>query len=138
MSMAELFWEARGAEIAALKPELIVPIPMHWRRRLVRGANGPELLAEVLGRRLRRPVATHLLSRRYRLPQGSLTPHRRRLNLRGTMSLRRGRKPSAARVLLVDDVLTTGATCSEAARVLRQAGVEEVVVAVLARGEGED
>jgi ComF family protein len=138
VSMAELFWEARGAEIAALQPDLTVPIPMHWRRRMVRGASSPELIGEVLGRRLELPLARRLLTRRHRPPQGSLTPPRRRQNLRGAMSLRWGHKPTATRVLLVDDVLTTGATCSEAARVLRQAGVTEVVVAVLARGEGED
>jgi predicted amidophosphoribosyltransferase len=116
---------------------MLVPIPMPWRRRLQRGANSAELLAEVLGRRLQRPVSPRLLARRYRPPQGALTPARRRANLRGTMHIGWGRKPPAGRVLLVDDVLTTGATCSEAARVLRKAGADDVVVAVLARGEGE-
>jgi ComF family protein len=137
MAMAELFWNARGDEIAALQPDLVVPIPMHWWRRMRQGANSPDLLAEILGRRLKCPVAARLLRRRLRPPQGSLSPHRRRLNLRGTMGVRGRRNLAGRRILLIDDVLTTGATCSEAGRALRKAGAADVVVAVLARGEGE-
>jgi predicted amidophosphoribosyltransferase len=111
---------------------------MHWWRRFQRGTNNPELVAEVLGRYLRLPVARRLLSRKYRPPQATLTVHRRLVNVRKSMRLRWRRKLSAKRVLLVDDVLTTGATCSEAARVLLKAGVQDVVAAVVARAEGED
>src|SRR5688572_2887077 len=137
MSMAELFWSARGGEIEALQPDLVVPIPMHWWRRVRQGTNSPDLLAEIIGRRLGRPVAARMLRRRWRPPQGGLSPHRRRLNLRGAMRVRRRRDLAGLRILLIDDVLTTGATCSEAGRALRQAGAADVVVAVLARGEGE-
>jgi ComF family protein len=136
MAMAELLWSLRGLEIAALAADLVVPIPMHWWRRLRRGVNSPELLAEMIGRHLGRPVAARLLGRRWTPRQGGLSPHRRRLNLRGVMHVRRGRNLAGLRILLVDDVLTTGATCSEAARVLRKAGAADVFVAVLARGEG--
>lgn len=137
MAMAELFWNARGGEIEAFQPDLVVPIPMHWWRRLWQGTNSPELLAEILGRRLQRPVAARMLRRRRGPPQTNLSAHRRRLNLRGAMRVRWRRDLSGLRVLLIDDVLTTGATCSEAARALRKAGAADVVVAVLARGEGE-
>lgn len=135
-AIAQWFWQARGSEIAALAADLVVPIPMHWWRRCVRGANSPEIVAEILGRNLKLPVK-ELLRRRWRPPQGSLTAHRRRSNLRGAMWLRWRQEVSGKRILLVDDVLTTGATCSEAARVLKSGGAAEVVVAVLARGEGE-
>jgi ComF family protein len=137
IAMAELFWAARGGEIEALQADLVAPLPMHWWRRCLRGINSPEIVAEAVSRRLRRPLLTRLLRRRARPPQGSLTPHQRRFNLRGAMSVRSRRSLAGLRVLLVDDVLTTGATCSEAARVLRKAGAADVVVAVLARGEGE-
>lgn len=135
-AMSQLFVQARGGELAALAADLIVPIPMHWWRRCVRGVNSPEIVAEFVGRNLGLPVK-RLLARGRRPPQGSLAPHRRRTNLRGAMWLRRRRDLSGLRILLVDDVLTTGATCSEAARALKTAGAADVVVAVLARGEGE-
>lgn len=138
LSMAELFWDARGAEIKSLEADLVVAIPMHWWRRCVRGINSPALTAEVLARRLRLPLASRLLVRRYRPPQASLTAAQRRTNLKGAMRARKSRRLAGARVLVVDDVMTTGATCSEAARALLKAGAADVVTAVLARTEGED
>lgn len=135
-ALSQLFWQARGGEIAALAADLTVPIPMHWWRRCVRGASSPEIVAEFVGRNLGIPVK-RLLRRQWRPPQGSLTAHRRRTNLRGAMRLRRWHDVGGKRILLIDDVLTTGATCSEAARALKSAGASDVVVAVLARGEGE-
>jgi ComF family protein len=137
LAMADLFWNSRGSEIAALAADVVMPIPMHWWRRWLSGINSPELLAEVIGQRLGRPVVSSMLSRRLTPPQGGLSPARRRLNLRGTMRVRFGRSLKGQRVLLIDDVLTTGATSSEAARALRKAGAADVVVAVLARGEGD-
>ena len=79
---------------------------------------------------------TILVRRRNTLPQASLAPSRRFENVRGAFRVRRPETVKGARVLLVDDVLTTGATCSEAANVLKQAGVAMVAVAVIARAEG--
>lgn len=138
IALAQCLWEERGEELAALEVDLVVPIPMHWWRRWRQGANAPDLLAEVLAQRLGRPLLRWALARRHRPPQGNLSAARRRHNLRGAMRLATRRSFQGQRVLLVDDVLTTGATCSEAARVLKKAGAREVAVCVLARGEGED
>jgi predicted amidophosphoribosyltransferase len=85
-------------------------------------------------------VAPRLLRRRRRtVPQAELTPPQRWENVRGAFRASRsswlGCRFAGARVLLVDDILTTGATASESARVLRRAGAAFVAVAVVARAE---
>lgn len=130
----------RGAQIASLRPELVVPIPMHWRRRLVRQTNSPDLLAERLARFLGVPLLDRALRRcRNTLPQKGLPPRERFENVRGAFHAAAKRDLRGTRILLVDDVLTTGATCSEAARLLKDTcGAKMVFVAVLARAEGDD
>jgi predicted amidophosphoribosyltransferase len=107
---------------------------MHWLRRVVRGANSAETLGAVLARRLAAPSGVGCLARRrFTRPQSGLSPHARFLNVRGAFRLRPGIDLAEARVLLVDDVLTTGATCGEIAKLLRQAGAAATAVAVVAR-----
>ena len=125
LALGQLLLRRRERELNDFHPDLVVPIPMHWTRRFRRGINSPELLAGCLGRRLRVPVADWLLVRtRNTLPQKDLTPQDRFRNVRGAFRVRRGRRRrlQGSRVLLVDDILTTGATCSEAAAVLRRCG----------------
>jgi len=138
LALGRLLCQRLGERIAAFEPQAVVPIPMHWARRLVRGMNGPELLAECLGRALRIPVVHTLSRRRYTSSQKDLLPRERFRNLRGAFALRRGqlRRVKDARLLLVDDILTTGATCSEAANLLKRAGAAAVAVAVVARADG--
>lgn len=136
-ALAALFCQRRGAALAALAAEVVVPVPMFWLRRLARGTNSPEIVAESLARRLRLPVVPRMIRRlRNTPPQGPLARHERLENVRGAFRLRRGCDVRGARVLLVDDILTTGATCSEIARQLLTAGAIEVAVAVLARAHG--
>ncbi len=117
-----------------LEADFLLPIPMHWTRWLARGVNSPELVASCLSRVLRVPVRRRILARRRRTaPQRDLSPAARFRNLAGAFRVRRRAKLRGARVLLVDDILTTGATCSEAAKMLKQAGAAMVAVAVVAR-----
>jgi ComF family protein len=137
IAVADLLCDRQGQQIAAFRCDSIVPIPMHWTRRAVRGTNSAEIIAEVLSRRLGLPVAgRRLVRRRKTLPQFNLNPSGRIRNIRRAFRLSAGYHCSAARVLLVDDILTTGATCNEAAKVLRAAGATRVAVAVVARAEG--
>jgi ComF family protein len=139
MALGELLWRERGQQILAWQPSIVVPVSMHWTRRVIRQTNSAEVLAEVLGKRLGVPVRRLLLRRTRRTrPQVGLSASRRRTNMRGAFAVRRWHGCRDARALLVDDVLTTGSTCSEAARALVKAGANGVFVAVLARGEGED
>jgi predicted amidophosphoribosyltransferase len=110
---------------------------MHWSRRLLRGVNNPEILVDGLRRPLGIPVAKHLLSnRRKTRKQGMLPPRERRGNVHGAYAVSAGYDIKGAHVLVVDDVMTTGATGNEVARVLRQAGAARVSMAVVARGLG--
>jgi ComF family protein len=148
-AMARLYVLRRGAQVAEQHADVVVPIPMHWTRRMVRETNSSEVLAARLGRALGLPLAQgRLVHWRRTLPQKSLPPRERFRNVHGAFRLCRApRLPAAfrqtafdlrgARVLLVDDVLTTGATCSEAAKVLKQGGAAWVAVAVLDRAMGD-
>lgn len=118
--------------------DLVIPLPSHWWRRWMRGTSGPELVAGVLARRLDRPLEGRVLQchRRTR-KQGMLLPAERIENVRGAFVARRADRIRGRQVLLVDDVMTTGATLKEAARVLLKAGASAVQVVVLARGTGD-
>src|SRR3954454_7301888 len=137
LAMARLLWREREARLREIKADVVAPIPSHWRRRLAHRTNSAAVLAEVLARRLGVPFGERLLRRsRSTVRQFELSPTERWKNVRGAFAVRAGYHLKAAHVLLVDDVLTTGATCSEAARALRTGGAERVTVAVVARAMG--
>lgn len=137
LAMGRLLIEKQGARLGEVKADVVVPIPQHWRRRVVHRTNSAAVLAEVIARQIRVPLAERLLRRiRHTARQAELTPPERWQNVRGAFARRGGYHLNSAHVLLVDDVLTTGATCNEAARVLRRAGAERVTVAVVARAIG--
>ncbi|MGF1611264.1 MAG: ComF family protein [Kiloniellales bacterium] len=129
-------WLARaGAELIA-EADLIVPVPLHRWRLFRRRYNQAALLAQALGRLSGLPVDTGLLLRRRNTPsQGRLSPAARRQNMAGAFAVAATRRAALAgqRVLLIDDVLTSGATASACARVLKRAGAAAVDVLVLAR-----
>lgn len=135
--VGELWVEHAEDRLRRLGAEVVVPVPLHWRRRWRRGYNQSEALARALAERLGLPCRSGWLRRIRATPlQTQQTPSDRRQNVRGAF---RAAAVSALRgktVLLVDDVLTTGSTCSEAARALRAAGARRVVVAVLAKSQG--
>jgi ComF family protein len=134
LAVAELLWQRQGKRFAALQPDVIVPVPMHWRRRLVRRVNSPTLVAERLAQHLRVPLAADLLRRtRHTVPQFSLPPSLRPANVRNAFAVQPGYHLQQAHVLVVDDILTTGSTCSAAARALKKAGAMRVAVVVAAR-----
>jgi ComF family protein len=114
--------------------DLIVPVPLHWTRLFTRRYNQAGLLAHAVHAAGGPPVAPDWLVRRRRTPsQGRLGPLARARNVRGAFQLRPGRSVQGKRLVIVDDVLTTGATVEECARVLRRAGAEWVGVLTLAR-----
>lgn len=119
-------------------PELLVPVPMHWSRRLHRGFNQTELLAADLGRQLGLPAARRALVRRRRTPpQPGLSRRQRAHNLRGACTVRQPHRLAGRRVALVDDVVTTAATARTLARLLIEAGASGVELWALARTPDE-
>ena len=118
-------------------PELVAAVPMFWLQRLWRGANAAETLALAVAAELCLPAATGLLvCRRFLRKQSMLRPDERRRNVRYAFRASWRYDIRGARLLLVDDVMTTGATAQEAARVLKTAGAAAVYVAAVARGSG--
>lgn len=137
-ALTTLLFRRYEAALRELQIDFIAPVPMYWARRIRRGHSGPEISSGVLAQLLAKKDYPHLLVRRRNTqPQVGLSITARHDNVRHAFAVRRRRRVVGKRVLLVDDVLTTGATCSEAARELKQAGAALVVIAVLARAQGE-
>jgi ComF family protein len=135
-SLAALLVQRRAELLDVCRADCIVPVPMHWRRRLHRGANNADLIGRAIGSRCGLPVHAGWLHRcRSTPPQANLGPRERFRNVRDAFAAG-SQRLDGLRVLLVDDVLTTGATCSEAAKALKGVGAEWVGVAVLARAQG--
>jgi len=116
------------------KPDLIIPVPLHKKRLRQRGFNQALELARLFfpGEK-RRIQPTILLRSRWTTPQTGLDGKHRRRNLAGAFQVRDARRVQGQRILLIDDVLTTGSTVNECARVLRQNGAGNVEVLTLAR-----
>jgi ComF family protein len=133
-----LLWAEHAApRLKATGATAVVPVPLHWRRRWSRGYNQSESLARMLAQRLGLPCPRRWLGRIRHTPQQTRqTPSARAENVRGAFAVPRGRALHGKTILVVDDVMTTGSTASEAARALRAAGADRVVVAVLARAQG--
>lgn len=129
-------WMARaGAELAP-DADLVAPVPLHWRRLAARRYNQSAELARGVAAAAGIGLCVDLLRRTQATPsQGGLTRRARRLNVRGAFAVAPRRRPAIrdARILLVDDVMTTGATVEAAARTLKRAGASRVDVLVLAR-----
>lgn len=127
--LSNLLFEAAEAE-ALLDVDLIVPVPIHWSRRCLRGFNQSDLLAEAFPKNLlaRWPVRRIRATR----PQVGLSHDERTSNLKG--AFRASPKVAGKRVLLIDDVLTSGQTARECASALKAAGATEVGALALCGG----
>lgn len=121
---------------AAPPPDLVVPVPMHWRRRVVRGASSAHVLAAAVAKRLQRPARTWLRRTRATSMQNTLPPQQRPNNVAGAFHA--DRRLRGKRVLVVDDVITTGATMAACAHALLAAGALEVYLAAVAKAERSD
>jgi ComF family protein len=113
--------------------DLIVPVPLHPARQRERGFNQAELLAEILSAHISIPSRSILQRIRYTTTQTAFDRAERMENLRNAFRLRKNADVQGLGVLLVDDVLTTGSTLSECARILKTAGARSVHAATAAR-----
>ncbi len=122
-------------DICRMKPDLLIPVPLAPGRLRERGFNQAELLADNISGYVDRPVLTTALVRRSDTQvQSRLSGHARRRNLAQAFEVVRPAEVAGRRILLIDDVLTTGATCNECSRALLRAGASEVEAFVMAVG----
>jgi ComF family protein len=127
---------ARAGAALLARADLIAPVPLHWRRMLARRYNQAALLAAKLARMTGKPQVPDLLRRvRHTAPLGDLGAAERAAEVEGAFALGRGaaRRVAGRRVLLVDDVMTSGATTEACARLLLGAGASAVDVLAAAR-----
>ena len=127
-----------GKLLAAAVPgeekfDAIVPVPLHWLRRWHRGFNQSEILARSLGKHLGVPLLSALRRTRSTRVQAGLSNTARRQNVAQAFRSRRRQTVAGMRILLVDDVMTTGSTAAACARALKQAGAARVTLATVAR-----
>ena len=126
-----------GRELALWKPDILVPIPMHPRKQRVRGFNQAEDLAEKLSDFSGIPAAEGILRKTKRTKsQKKLDARSRRQNLKGAFQA--CRRLDGLKILLIDDVYTTGSTVEAAAECLLQQGAEQVFFLTLCQGSGEE
>jgi ComF family protein len=113
---------------------VIVPVPLHVKRLRSRGFNQAVLLGELLAREWRLPLARRAMRRiRWTEPQINLSADERLHNVKGAFTVSDYAAVARKHVLLLDDILTTGSTAEECARVLKRAGAVEVTVITIAR-----
>lgn len=142
--MTDLADELIDLSVCLLKPDLfdtskkliLAPVPLHWYRKNWRGFNQTELLGEKIARKLKMKFSPDLLIRtRQTRPQTKLKEKERKVNVCGAFSVNKNSKFKIrnSKILLFDDVWTTGATMQECAEVLKRAGAKKVFGLTLAR-----
>lgn len=115
--------------------DAIVPMPLHWTKRIARGYNQSRLLALELSRGTGLPVERLVRRRRATPSQAGLRGRDRRANVRGAFAVLSADRVAGRRLLLIDDVLTTGSTLNACAAVLKSAGAAHVSVLTLVRAD---
>lgn len=134
--LADLVVEAHEGQLRGEADAVVVPVPLHWRRQWTRGYNQAEALARRVARRLDLPLSPALRRIVATPPLARIGRERRADLMRGAFRTRSARGVQGRAVLLVDDILTTGATCGGAARALKRAGARRVTAVVVARAGG--
>ncbi|QXE90324.1 ComF family protein [Geomonas subterranea] len=130
-----LAWQRLERFIAQARPDCVVPVPLHRRRLRQRGYNQSQLIGEVLGKKLGVPQVVGNLSRlRWTEPQTGLDAGDRVTNVKGAFGVREPEALAGKRLLLVDDVFTTGSTLGACVDALREVEVAAVVAVTVARG----
>lgn len=133
---ADCMYSCYGSELLKLGLDGLVPVPIHRKKRKIRGYNQAEILARHLGKRMNVPVFSNMLVRIMNTsPQKELNDKARIKNLKNAFIIGTN-KIKLKKVLLVDDIYTTGATIEACTKVLMDFGVEEVYYVSLAIGQG--
>ena len=131
--LADLLVEKHRRFLEASRIDSVVPVPMHWWRRACRGTSDADEVARAVATSLGLGVVPALVRCRATRMQNELPPEERGGNVAGAFRVRT--RVAGRRVLLVDDVVTTGATLAACCEALRHAGAAEVHVAALAKAD---
>lgn len=135
--LSELFVESliqKEAFMAVLNTHtelLLMPIPLHAKKLRARGYNHATLLAKHLSKKLRIPLMDGLVRTKETVIQARLSKQQRKENIRGAFALKKVADVKGKTIFVVDDILTTGTTCLEAANVLKKAGAKSVYALAL-------
>ncbi len=125
-----MIWALRDVDI---KPDIVMPVPLAARRLFHRGYNQATLLSREISRAYGAPIDFDSVHRKYRENMGHKTHAQRFENIRGVFRVAHPDRIRGKKILLVDDVMTSGATFAELARVLRRAGADAVYGVVFCR-----
>lgn len=135
---AEMMAEALEPYLTVWKPERILAVPMHWSKKWKRGYNQSELLAKKVSQKTGIPYEKNLFICKKKPQEQKLLGRReRQKNLQGCFALRQGKENGFDRVLLIDDVYTTGSTMDVLADLLKKSGTSYVFFLVLCTGKGK-
>ena len=135
---------AEASPDAPASPHVVIPVPLHWRRRVTRGFDQSFLIADALAAQHHWPLLRAIKRIRHTHQQSQLPRSKRIDNVRRAFALRRHLRHHADRplagqtVYLIDDVLTTGATAAQCARLLRSAGAIQIHLVVAAVTDPHD
>lgn len=133
---AEEWWRLYREKIEEWEIDVIIPIPLHWKRRRKRGYNQAEILAKELGRRCKLSVDTKSIVRiMHTKPQKELNSKERNNNLKKAFCVTKHWN-RAKNVLLIDDIYTTGNTIDAVARILKEKGAQKVYFLTISIGQG--
>ena len=136
IELADLFvkWMWQNSSELIKRNELLMPVPLHWRRLFKRKYNQSALLAKKLAKKYDKVYDPLTLVRvKSTLSQGHLSPKERQKNIKNAFRVKDPKKIKGKHILLIDDVFTTGATVDECAKVLLKAGAKSVDVLTIAR-----
>ena len=113
--------------------DLIIPIPLHWKKEFSRGFNQSAIISVYLGKFLKKPVMLgNLVKIKNTVSQTQLSESERKENVKGSFKVKKQSLIKGKNILLVDDVKTTGATTEEAKRVLKKNGAKKVIILTVA------
>ena len=115
------------------KYDIIIHVPMHSKRKLIRGYNQTELIAKDLAKELQiKSVNNNLVKIKDTAKQSTLTKEQRKLNIKNVFKIKKAEEIKNKKIILFDDIYTTGSTVNECSKVLKQAGAKEITVLTLA------
>ena len=118
------------------KIDIIISVPLHFSKLRERGYNQSELIAKEIANQMKLPLYSNgLIKNKLTQNQSTLDKYGRSVNVRNAFEILNDKELKGKRILLVDDIITTGATVNECSKILKAAGAEEVVVATVATGK---